>query len=135
MIRIAVVGDIGSGKSHLARLFGYPVFDADKEVSQLYRKNKDCYIKLKKILPTYINSFPIKKKQLSKAIIDNQQNLKKIIKIVHPQIRKRLNKFIRKNKNQKIVILDIPLLIENKINNKKDVLVFVEAKKKKLIKD
>ena len=37
--------------------------------------------------------------------------------------------FMKKNKNKKIVVLDIPLLLENKINNKKDILVFVEAKK------
>ena len=42
MIRFAVVGDIGSGKSHVAKLFGYPVFNADKEVSKLYKKNKRC---------------------------------------------------------------------------------------------
>ena len=34
MIRIAVVGDIGSGKSHIANLFGYPVFNADQEVAK-----------------------------------------------------------------------------------------------------
>ena len=38
--------------------------------------------------------------------------------------------FLKKNKNKKIVILDIPLLLENKINNKKDILVFVSSKKK-----
>ena len=38
--------------------------------------------------------------------------------------------FLKKNKNKKIVILDIPLLLENKINNKKDILVFVALKKK-----
>ena len=38
--------------------------------------------------------------------------------------------FLKKNKNKEIVILDIPLLLENKINNQKDILVFVESKKK-----
>ena len=46
-----------------------------------------------------------------------------------------MNNFIKKNKNKKFVILDIPLLIENKINKKNDILIFVDAKKKKLIKD
>ena len=59
MIRIGIVGDIGSGKSHVARLFGCPVFNADREVVKLYRKSKKCYIKLKKALPKYIISFPI----------------------------------------------------------------------------
>jgi len=65
MIRLAVVGDIGSGKSYVAKLFGYPVFNADDEVAKLYRKSRKCYNKLKKILPNYITSFPVKKNKLS----------------------------------------------------------------------
>ena len=125
MIRIAVVGDIGSGKSYVARQFGYPVFDADVEVNKLYRKNKKCYIKLKKALPNYINSFPIKKTKLSSAIMSDKNNLKKIIKIIHPEVRKRMKNFVRKNKNKKIVILDIPLLMENKINKKGDIIIYM----------
>tara|TARA_Y100000590_G_scaffold468018_1_gene649014 strand:- start:1048 stop:1626 length:579 start_codon:yes stop_codon:yes gene_type:complete len=134
MIKIAVVGDIGSGKSYLAKQFGFPVFDADSEVEKLYKKNRKCYLKLKKKLPTYITSFPIEKNKLSRAIIDNQNNLKKIIKIVHPLVRKRMNVFFKKNKNKKIVVLDIPLLIENKIYKKNYILVFVDAKKKDIKK-
>ena len=62
MIRIAVVGDIGSGKSHIARLFNYPIFNADLEVAKIYKTNRQCFNKLKKILPKYISSFPTKKK-------------------------------------------------------------------------
>ena len=130
MIRIAVLGDIGSGKSHIAKLFGYPVFNADAEVSKLYRKSRKCYNKLKKILPNYITSFPVKKIELSKAIVANRQNLKKIVKIIHPEVRNRMNNFIKKNRNKKFVVLDIPLLIENKVNKKNDILIFVDAKKK-----
>ena len=132
MIRIAVLGDIGSGKSHIAKQFGYPVFNADTEVTKLYRKNRKCYNRLKKTLPKYIASFPIKKIEISKAIIAGQHNLKNIIKIVHPEVRSGMNNFIKKNKNKKFVILDIPLLMENKINKKNDILIFVEAKKKEI---
>ena len=131
MIRIAVLGDIGSGKSHVAKLFGYPVFNADNEVAKLYRKNRKCFFKLRRKLPKYINSFPIKKKEISKAITDNDSNLKKIIKIVHPLVRFNMNKFLKKNNNKKYVVLDIPLLLENKINKKKDILIFVDGNKKK----
>jgi len=134
MIRLAVVGDIGSGKSYVAKLFNCPVFNADVEVAKLYRKSRKCYKKLKRILPNYITSFPVKKKELSRAIMANQQNLKKIVKIVHPEVRNRMNDFIKKNKNKKIIILDIPLLMENKINKKKDILIYVDAKKKEINK-
>ena len=134
MIRIAVVGEIGSGKSHVARKFGYPVFNADKEVTKLYKKNKKCYIKLKKALPKHITSFPVKKNKLASAIISSKNNLKKIVKIIHPEVRKKMNNFIKKNKNKKIIILDIPLLMENKINRKNDIIIFVQAKKKEINK-
>ena len=134
MIRIAVLGDIGSGKSFVARQFGYPVFNADAEVASLYKKSRKCYKKLKKILPHYISSFPIQKNELVEAIIDNQNNIKKIAKIIHPEVRHKMNSFIKKNKNKKIVILDIPLLLENKINKKNDILIFVDAEKKEINK-
>ena len=134
MIRIAILGDIGSGKSYVAKQFGYPVFNADTEVAKLYRKSRKCYRKLKKALPNYITSFPVKKVELSKAIIDNRPNLKKIVKIIHPEVRSRMGNFFKKNKSKKFVILDIPLLIENKLNKKNDILVFVDAKKKEINK-
>jgi len=135
MIRIGILGDIGSGKSYIAQNFGYPVFNADYEVAQLYQKDKNIFNKLKAKLPKYINSFPIEKKEISDAILANNNNLKKIVKIVHFEIRKKLNNFIKSNKHKKIVILDIPLLLENKINKKNDILVFVQSKKPSIIKN
>ena len=132
MIRIAVLGDIGSGKSYVAKQFGYPVFNADAEVARLYKKSRKCYNKLKKVLPAYIVSFPIKKNEISKAIIASRHNLKRIVKIIHPEVRSSMNIFIRKNKKKKFVILDIPLLLENKINKKGDILIFIDASKKEI---
>ena len=135
MIKIGIIGDIGSGKSFVSRQFSCPVFDADKEVRKIYSSNRKCYKKLKKNLPDFISSFPIKKKEIGKAIIKNQNNLKKIINIVHPIVRYKMKKFLRKNKNKKIVILDIPLLLENKLNKKNYILIYVYAKKKEIIKN
>ena len=135
MIRIGILGDIGSGKSYIARNFGYPVFNADYEVAQIYQKDKNIFNKLKIQLPKYIHSFPIDKKEVSNAILSNKKNLKKIVKIVHFEIRKKLNNFIKSNKNKKIIILDIPLLLENKINKKEDILVFVQSKKSSILKN
>ena len=134
MIRIAVIGDIGSGKSHVSRQFGFPVFSADDQVAKLYKKSRKCFFRLKKAIPEYILSYPIKKSEITNAILRNQSNLKKIIKIVHPLVRSKMNIFIKKNKNKKIVVLDIPLLIENKINKKNDIIIFVDAKKREINK-
>ena len=128
MIRIGVVGAIGSGKSYVSKSFGFPLFNADTEVAKLYKKDKTIFVKLKKILPNYFNSFPIKKKEVADAILANNSNLKKIIKIIHTSIKKKLQNFLKINKKKKVVILDIPLLLENKINKKKDVLIFVQSK-------
>ena len=134
MIRIGILGNIGSGKSYVANNLGYPVFDADYEVTKLYKKNKKIFLKLKKILPDNIKSFPIKKQEIAKAILQKKSNLKKIIKIVHAEIRKKMNFFLKKNKNKKFVILDVPLLLENKLNKKRDVLIFVDSKKSDVLK-
>ena len=135
MIKIGILGDIGSGKTFVANQFGYPVFNADIEVSKIYKNNKSCFKILKKNFPNHIFSFPINKKEISKLILSNKKNLKKINKIVHPMVRTRMNKFINKNKKKKMVILDIPLLLENKIKKKDFTLVFVDAKKKQIIKN
>ena len=134
MIRIAVVGDIGSGKSYVAKLFGHPVFNADLEVAKIYKNNRKCFLNLKKKIPKFIKSYPVNKKEISKAILAKNDNIKKIVKIIHPEINKKLLKFLNKNKNKKIVILDIPLLFENNINKKNDILVFVDAQRKKIYK-
>ena len=134
MRRIGILGDIGSGKSYIANNFGYPVFNADQEVGEIYKKNKKVFLKLKKILPKYIYSFPINKYEITNAILSNKNNLKKIIKIVHFEVRKKMKIFLKKNKNKKFVILDIPLLLENKLNKKNDILIFIDANKKMISK-
>jgi dephospho-CoA kinase len=96
MIRIGILGDMGTGKSYVAQNFGYPVFNADNEVAKLYQKNKNIFNKLKDKLPKYIHSFPIEKKEISNAILANKNNLNKIVKIVHIEIRRKLDNFLKK---------------------------------------
>ena len=133
MIRIGVIGGIGSGKSFISKLFKSPVFSADREVEFLYKNNLECYRKLKKKLPRFVKSFPILKSQLIKAINEDKKNLKRISSVVHPLVRKKLKSFLNKNKKNKIIVLDIPLLIENKLYNKKDILIFVKSNQNKVI--
>ena len=134
MIRIGIVGDIGSGKSYVAKQFGFPIFNADLEVNKIYKKSRKCFKKFKKTFPNRIFSFPINRRELSQIVIENKNNIKKINRIVHPEVRIKMNKFINKNKKKKAIILDIPLLLEGRINKKSDVLIFVDAKKKEINK-
>ena len=130
MIKISLVGDIGSGKTFVSKLFRAPCFFADVEVKRLYRSNRQCFIKLKKKFPQFIKTFPIKKNELSNTIKNKSSNLKSIGFIVHPFIRKKLNTFLKKNRGKKIVVLDIPLYLENKMYKRDDIIIFLKTKKK-----
>jgi len=137
MIKICVVGEIGSGKTYISKLLAgnkYPLFNADLEVSKLYASNKKIFLKLKKIFPKFISTFPLKKTELTNIVLSNIKNIKKIITIIHPEVRKNMNLFLKKNKKKKAVILDVPLLLENKLNQDTDVIVFVDVKKQLLLK-
>ena len=68
MIRIGVIGDISSGKSFVAKQFGYPVFNADDEVAKIYKKNKNCFYKLKKNFLIILVRFLLKKKIYPKQL-------------------------------------------------------------------
>jgi len=133
MIRIAIIGGIGSGKSFISNLFGYPVFNADNEVKYIYKKNRECFNRLKKRLPKFIKTFPVKKEELISAINTNKKNLKLISSVVHPLVRESMKKFIMKNKKRKLVVLDIPLLIENKLNEEKDIIIFIQSNNSKVL--
>ncbi len=134
MIKIGILGDIGSGKSFVAKQFGYPVFNADKEVSDIYKNDKSCYKKIKKKFPKFIKSKSLKKNELGSVIKENKQNLKKISDIVHPIVRKRMLTFFKKNQKKKMVVLDIPLLVENKLYDKNFYLIFVQSNRNEINK-
>ena len=134
MIKIALVGDICSGKTYISKLFKEPVFNADYEVAKIYKKNKKCFKKLKKKFPKFIDRFPIEKKNIINLLLSNKKNFQYLGNIVHPFVRQKLKEFYSKNKKKKLVILDIPLFLENKMYEKDDIIVFVKTKKKEVNK-
>jgi len=130
MIKVGITGSIASGKTTVARIFSgkkYPLFDADKEVKKIYDKN---YFKRK-----IYNKFNLKNKKnikgkIKKLVSINKNNLKNLEKIIHPIIRKNLRNFIKRNKKEKFLIFEIPLLIESKLMKNFDKIIFVNSKKK-----
>ena len=132
MIKIGIVGDISSGKTFFSRLFKFPIFDADRAVSGIYKEDQNLFRQIKKKFPKEISNFPLKKEELLKIILKHPKNLKVLGKMIHPKVRKKMNNFLKINKKKKIVILDVPLLLENKLNTKKDVIIFIEGDKKKI---
>ena len=130
MIKIAILGDIGSGKTFVSKLFKLPIFNADEEVIKIYKSNKQCFNKLRKKFKNKKISFPINKNDLINLILEKKKNLKIINNVVHPIVRNKMKNFLKKNKREKAVVLDIPLFLENKLNRKTDYLIFVNSKKK-----
>ena len=74
----------------------------------------------------------MKKEELLKIIFQRKKNLNILGKIIHPIVRKKMKNFLKKNKKKKFVVLDVPLFLENKLNTKRDVIVFIHADKKKI---
>ena len=129
MIKIGITGSIASGKTTASKILSRKrglLFSADKEVKKLYKnKNFQCLL---------INKFNIKKKSnvktlLKKIILKNKTSIKKLEKIIHPLIRKKMRNFSRKNKKEKILFYEIPLLVENKLMNYFDIIIFLKAKR------
>ena len=96
MRRIALIGDIGSGKTFYSKLFRYPVFNADLVVSNLYQKNKFLFGKIKKKFPNKIRNFPLKKEELLKIIFQKHKNLNILGKLIHPIVRNKMKNFLKK---------------------------------------
>ncbi len=125
---IGITGSIASGKTTVAHLMAgkkYPLFSADKFVSNLYRR--------KYFINTLVKEFNLKKnikiKEQVKSILEkNRKNLYRLEALIHPLVRKKMKVFLKKKK--KFLFLEIPLLIENKLNKYFDKIVFVNAKKK-----
>jgi dephospho-CoA kinase len=132
MIAIGITGSIASGKSTFAQLIAknkYPLFSADKIVSDLYKKKKFSKMLAKKF---NLSSKKKIKVQIKLIVNENKNKLKILESIIHPFVRKGMNKFLKKK--NKIVIFEIPLLIENKLNKHFNKIVFVDTKKKSRLK-
>ena len=114
MIKIGITGSLASGKTTATKLIRkgkYPLFDADQCVKNLY-KDKNF---IKKI----IKKFKIKKEknikmQIRKIIIKERKNLRRLELFIHPIIRNKMKKFSLENKKKKIILFEIPLLVESK---------------------
>ena len=129
MTKIGITGSIASGKSTFAKMLAgkkYPLFNADLVVAKLYKEQSF----IKTITREFkLNSKSKIKKQIKHLIQRKRNNFKKLEKIIHPLVRKKMKIFLKKKK--KIIVLEIPLLIENKLIKYFDVIIFIGASKKK----
>jgi dephospho-CoA kinase len=131
MLRVGILGSIGSGKSFVANIFrslGFGVFSADEEVGKIYQNNIIVNKKISKFFRLKLYKNRINKEELRESVKKYPKKFKFLNKIIHPFVRKQLINFLEKNKNKKLVVLDVPLLIENKLFKFVDIFVFIKTK-------
>ncbi len=131
MIKVGILGSVGSGKSFVANIFkelGFNIFSADQVVSQIYERNKNINKKISIFFKLKLNRSKINKNELRDILKKNPKKFKYLNKIIHPIVRKKLILFLSKYKKTKLVVLDIPLLIENKMFSFVDIFIFVKTK-------
>ena len=144
MIKIAITGNIGSGKSTITKIIrelGFKVFDSDKEVKKALT-NKDLINQISKEfkskIPGLIKRNTINKDKLGEFVFSNPEELKKLEQLVHPKVWESKEKFFKKNFNEQAVFLDIPLLFEKKLQSKFDFIIRTrvseEVQKKRVLK-
>ena len=128
MIRIGITGSVASGKTTASKIISSrrgPLFSADKIVKKLYTKKKFKKL-LEKKLSLEINRDL--KKNVRNKILKEKKTLKKLERIIHPLVRKEMFLFFKKNKKKKLLFLEIPLLIESKLEKYFDAIIFIKSK-------
>ena len=131
MIKVGILGSVGSGKSFVANIFkelGFNIFSADQVVSQIYKRNKNINKKISNFFKLKLYQGRINKDELRDALKKNAKKFKYLNKIIHPIVRKKLILFLSKYKKTKLVVLDTPLLIENKMFSFVDIFIFIKTK-------
>ena len=134
MIKIGITGSLASGKTIASKILSScrgPLFSADKAVEELY-KNKHFKFLVSRRFRIKNNSQI--KKSLKKLILKNKVNIKKLERIIHPLVRKKMKKFTSQNRNKKLLFYEIPLLIESKLMKHFNVIIFIKAKKQLRLK-
>jgi len=117
-IEIGLTGSIGMGKSTITKQFrrlGFPVFDADDAVHQLYSSNGEAVAPLRSLFPNAIVNDVVDRKELMKYIMQDSSTVKEIEKIVHPLVIAKREKFLIEatERRELLIVYDIPLLFEN----------------------
>ena len=136
-IKVGITGLIGMGKSTVASIFAendIPIWDADREVHKLYKKNNKGYKVITSRIPELINKKEINRKKLSNLIKEGVISLNLLESLIHPLLADSRKRFIIQNKNKKFIIFDIPLLFETSADKWLDYVILVYCSKKTQIR-
>ena len=136
MIKIAITGKIGTGKttvSNIIRNLGYQVFESDVEIKKVYKES----IVIEKLKKEFKDKIPnlfyknglVNKRNLGKYVFSKINELKKLERIVYPELNKKKEKFIISNNKEKLTFFDIPLLFEKKLHKNYEQIIYTDVDK------
>jgi len=130
MIKLALTGSIGMGKSTVARMFeaaGVPLFDADAEVRRLQGPGGALVEPIAALFPQAMSAGEIDRAALGRAVLGNPDALARLETLVHPAVREARDRFIAANSQAPAILFDIPLLFETGGEANADKLIVVSA--------
>ena len=130
MMRIALTGSIGMGKSTVAKMFelaGVPVFDADAVVRRLQAPGGDLVEKIGALFPGTVRCGTLDRECLAHIVLADAAKLKALEEIVHPVVREARAAFIAEHPNATGLVFEIPLLFETGGESEFDKVVVVSA--------
>jgi dephospho-CoA kinase len=130
MIRIALTGSIGMGKSTVARMFeraGVPVFDADAEVRRLQAPGGALVEAIDRRFPGSVRDGGVDRDALSERVLGNPAELAALEAIVHPAVSRERERFITDHADAPALLFEIPLLFETGGEGAFDTVIVVSA--------
>jgi dephospho-CoA kinase len=130
MIRIALTGSIGMGKSTVAAMFaerGVAVFDADAEVRRLQGPGGELVDAIEARFPGTTGPGGVDRDALGKRVLANTEDLSALEAIVHPAVHTARARFLLDHKDAPAILFDIPLLFETGGGEAFDTIVVVSA--------
>jgi len=133
-LQIGLTGSIGMGKSSISKQFiklGFQVFDADGTVHKLYSSGGAAVEPIRSLYPDVINvaDLSVNRTLLAQKVLQDSSVLKQLELIVHPLVQSERKLFYEKARDngEIMVIYDIPLLLENPLQNQVDYIIVVTA--------
>lgn len=130
MIRVALTGSIGMGKSTVAKMFkaaGVPVFDADAVVRKLQGPGGGLVAKIGEMFPGCIRCGTLDRECLAQIVLADRDKLAALEALVHPAVREAREQFVAEHRDAPAIIFEIPLLFETGGETEFDKIVVVSA--------
>lgn len=139
MIRVAIVGNIASGKSQVEKILldlGYKVADTDKINHEILKSDIETINEIKNTFSNddILENNAISREKLGKIVFANKEKKEQLESILHKRIFEKVEEFFKENKNEKLVFVAIPLLFETKQEKTFDKIIFISADKETRLK-